>query len=199
MPGVSEPSPREARPELGPGLTGAELKRWYWLRAELADLAHRLGVSAAGSKDELTARLVAALDRESPPSNPITPRRTSAGPQLSGVLTPETVIPPGQRSSQALRRFFEERVGPSFRFDGAMRAFIRDHPGATLGDALAHWRATRSSAGPGQPGGSAIAPQFELNRFTRQWYLDHPGGTRAELRAAWQTYRETPTDARPRA
>lgn len=190
--------PDEQRPALTPSLTGAELRRWYWLRAELADLARQVGVSGSGSKDELTARLVAALDGETPPPSR-RPRTGGTGPQLSGRLTPETVIPAGQRSSQALRRFFEERLGPAFRFDGAMRAFIRDHPGATLADALAHWQATRGPAGPGPVDQTEIAPQFELNRFTRRWYADHPGGDRAELMAAWRHYRATPTDARPRA
>jgi len=118
---------------------------------------------------------------------------------VSGDLTPDTVIPPGQRSSQARRRFFEEQLGPAFRFDGVMRAFIREHPGASLGDALAHWHATRGAAASGEAAPSSIAPQFELNRFTRQWYLDHPGGSRADLLAAWRTYREISTDPRPRA
>jgi SAP domain-containing new25/Domain of unknown function (DUF6434) len=175
------------RPQLGPQLTGTELRRWYWLRSELADFARSIGVSAAGGKTELTDRLAAALDDQPlPAASPATP----VGRQLTGSLTDDTVIPPGQRSSQALRSYFEARVGPGFRFDAAMRSFIGDGAGRTLGEAVDHWHATRSA----EP--SAIAPQFELNRFTRAWHLAHPGGSRTDLLAAWNAYRALPVDAR---
>ena len=48
------------RPPLTAELTGAELRRWYFLRDELAAFARRLGVSAAGGKQDLTDRLAAA-------------------------------------------------------------------------------------------------------------------------------------------
>lgn len=43
-------------------LTGAELQRWYWLEAELVDLARALGTSTAGDKELLTRGVAAALD-----------------------------------------------------------------------------------------------------------------------------------------
>ncbi len=180
----------EQRPALTPQMSGVELRRWYWLRSELADLARRVGVSAAGSKAELTDRLAAALDGH--PLPPTAPRRPAAAGQLDGVLSMNTVIPVGQRCSQVLRAFFTEHIGAAFTFDAAMRGFIADHAGSTLGDAVTHWHATRS-AGP-----RPIDAQFELNRFTRQWYLEHPGGIRSDLQQAWTAYRNTPTDLRPK-
>ena len=179
-----------ARPPLAPGLTGAELLRWYYLRSELSDFARRLGVSTAGGKQELTARLAAALD-----GHPLPPRArtTSTGRQLAGSLTLDTVIPDGQRCSQVLRSFFTAQIGAGFTFDGHMRSFIAENAGATLSDAVAHWHATRNAA-PGEIGG-----QFELNRFTRRWYAEHPGGSRTDLHEAWVLYRSTPTDQRDRA
>ncbi len=180
------------RPELSTSMTGAELRRWYWLRAELADLARRRGISTAGSKQQLTDRLVAVLDGDAmPPAAPR--RRPAAARQLEGVLSLQTVIPAGQRCSQLLRAFFAAQVGAGFTFDAAMRSFITQGAGATLGDAIAYWHSSRSA------GSREIGSQFELNRFTRQWYVDHPGGTRAELHQAWTVYRNTPTDQRGRA
>ena len=189
------PAPRgddaQARPALTPQLPGTELRRWYWLRSELADLARQVGVTAAGSKTQLTDRLAAALDGQ--PLPPESPRRPTPAAQLDGVLSVDTVIPVGQRCSQLLRAFLTEQIGPAFTFDAAMRTFIADHAGATLGEVIGQWHATRS-AGP-----RPIDAQFELNRFTRQWHLDHPGGTRDELRQAWTAYRNTPTDRRSQA
>lgn len=83
----------QARPALTPQLSGTELRRWYWLRSELADLARQLGVSAAGGKQQLTDRLAAALDSQ--PLPPESPRRPASTAQLNGVLSEDTVIPVG--------------------------------------------------------------------------------------------------------
>lgn len=181
------------RPDLTTGLTGAELVRWYWLKSELVGFARLLGVAGSGSKDELTARLTAALDGNPPP--PGSRRsRTQRGHQLRGDLCADTLIPRGQRSSQELRAWFLTHVGPSFRFDRRMREFIDAADGTTtLGDAVRHWMSTRNEPL------TRIDPQFELNRFTRAWYASNPSGTSAELLAAWKNYRSLPIDERGRA
>jgi hypothetical protein len=177
-----------SRPSLDRALTGAELIRWYWLLAELQDFARSLGVSAAGPKRDLTRRLADVLDGRVPAGPPS--RRPAAGPQLGGPLQLDAVIPVGQRSSQALRVFFEQHLGSGFRFDAAMRSFIADNPGRTLRDAVDHWHQTRGV----EP--APIAEQFELNRFTRRWHREHPGSSRTELLEAWRLYRSLPSDLR---
>ena len=177
----------ENRPDPGPELTGTELQRWYWTKAELTDLARTLGVSTSGSKIELTDRLAATLDGLPLPASQMPRKHRSR--QLAGPVSRDTVIPEGQRSSQVLRTFFETEIGSSFRFDRAMREFIANNAGATLGEAVDHWHATRGKE-------YEIEPQFELNRFTRRWYAENPGGTRQQLDEAWQRYRSLPRDAR---
>lgn len=173
-------------------MTGTELLRWYWLKSELIGLARVLHVATSGSKEELTTRLVAALDGQ-----PLPPTRRAAGAQghqLSGDLSSSTVIAPGQRSSQELRSWFRAHAGPSFRFDRHMRDFIGSADGTTtLGDALEHWWSTRKQRV------TAIDPQFELNRFTRAWYATNLSGTHGELLTAWRQYRSLPVEERDRS
>ena len=86
------------------------------------------------------------------------------------------MIPPGQRCSQLLRAFFLSAIGPSFRFDAAMREFVLTANGAaTLGDAVEHWQLSRQQD-------RKLGRQFELNRFTRQWHVDHPTGIAEQRR-----------------
>ncbi len=178
----------EQRPALVPSLTEHEFLRWYWLREELAGFARALGVSTSGGKHELANRIADALA-----GRPVSaPRRTVVGEQLAAPVSADTVIPVGQRSSQVLREFFRAHIGASFRFDGVMRSFIATG-GATLGDAVEHWYATRDATP------KPITSQFELNRFTRRWHEDHPSGSREQLMADWWTYRALPTDARATA
>lgn len=142
------------RPSLGDSLTGSELRRWYWLRSELAALARTLGVNAAGAKAELTDRLAAALDHQPLPPRPPT---RSTGRQLSEPLADNTVIPAGQRSSQAIRAYLTSRVGPGFRFDAAMRDFVTHGEGRTLGEAVEHCSPGRLAGRPAGPLGQLPA------------------------------------------
>lgn len=161
-----------------------ELRRWYWLRSELVQLARALGVSTAGAKLELTDRLADALAGRRPTA-PVGRSARRPAPPLPDMLDGTTVLPPGQRCTQQLRAHLAAVVGPGFRFDGPMRAFIAAG-GVTIDEVVAHWHATRDRE-PGE-----IAPQFEYNRFTRKWREDHPDGDREALLAAWWAHRDAP-------
>lgn len=182
----------EIRPPLSAVLTGAELRRWYWTLQELTALARELAVPRGGGKQALTDRLAAALDGAPAPS--ATGSRAS-GRQLGSPVTNQTVIPAGQRCSQVLREHFRREIGPQFTFDAVMRTFIADGQGRTLGEAVAHWHATRGVAGQPKP----IGPQFELNAFLRRWRRDHPSGSRDDALAAWRHHRGLPLEARTAA
>jgi hypothetical protein len=169
-------------------LTEAEFGRWYWTLAELQAFARSVGVRATGRKSEVTDRIAAHLGgRDQPDAEP----RPPATPQLTGELRADTVIPHGQKSTRHLREFFDAEIGPSFRFDGHMRPFLADANGATLGDAIDHWHATRGLPLPTQ------SPSLEFNAFTKEWHRHHPTGTTTACRAAWQRYRRLPVDQRP--
>lgn len=118
-----------------------------------------------------------------PPSRP-------AAAALTEPLTAATVIPAGQRCSQQLRAFFTAEIGAGCRFDAAMRYFIADGAGRTLGDAIQHWHATHAE----EP--REIGAQFELNRFLRDWHAAHPGAGREAALAAWRDHRSRPVDGR---
>lgn len=109
---------------------------------------------------------------------------------MAEPLTAVTVIQAEQRCSQQLRAFFTVEIGAGFRFDAAMRDFIAEGAGRTLGDAIRHWHATRAER-PRQ-----IGAQFELNRFLRDWHAAHPGASREAALAAWRGHRSRPVDGR---
>jgi hypothetical protein len=184
----SHPDPSlqgEARPEASPHLSAREFDRWYWTKAELIAFARTLSIPTGGSKLEVAERIRSVLDGR-PIATP-KPRKRS---RLSEPLSSNTEIPADVVLSRELRNWLTAQVGPSFHFNAHMRTFFSSRAGATLGDAVEHWHATKHM----RP--TEIAPQFELNRFTRQWRKDHPNGTHQELMAAWHHHRATPTDQR---
>jgi len=85
----------------------------------------------------------------------------------------------GWRCSQALREFFREHTGASFRFNAALRDFIHDGAGRTLAEALAHYESSLTAPAP------EIGEQFEYNRHTREFFAANPGATREQAIDAW--------------
>ena len=179
--------PREpVRPPLDPGLSEGELRRWYWTLDELRSFARSIGVSASGRKAEVIDRIAAKLSGRPEPE--VT--RASTTDRISEPLTATTVVPPGQRSTQNLRRYFEKEIGPSFRFNGHMRALLAQG-GVTLSEAVEFWHQTVGTELPEQ------SESLEFNRFTKAWHAAHPYRSADEARAAWQRYRALPVDQRP--
>ncbi len=176
-----DPTEPERRPLLEREMAEDELHRWYWLRSELVELGRSLGISTAGGKVELTARIADVLAGRTPRP----PSRRVHGVELEGPLHGGTLLPPGQRCSQHLRDYLVGRIGPVFTFDRHMREVVTTG-GVTLDEVVQHWYQTRDR----RP--SDIAPQFEYNRFTRAWREEHPHGDRVALLAAWWDYRNRP-------
>lgn len=181
-----------SRPQLSATLSEREFRRWYWLKAELEAFARELDVRATGSKELLAARIEAALAGRKFAEPTLAPRST--GRQLSPPLAHTSIIPAGQRSSQVVRAWMLEQIGPAFHFDAEMREFFSRSDGTqTMQDAIHHFYATRHQCD------KRIDSQFEYNRFTRAWHDSHPDGTRDELLKDWRSYRATPIDERGRA
>lgn len=172
----------EVRPKPAEVVDERALRRWYWLKSELVEIARAEHISTAGGKLELTERIAAHFSgRALPPT-----WKESSGDFLPLVLTPDTVIESGQRCTQTLRGWMRSRIGPAFSFDAATRASVRAG-GITLRDLEQLWQEPR-------PRASEPAAQFELNRFSRSWHSAHPGRSHAAMLAAWKSHRSLPRD-----
>lgn len=171
--------------------TAQDITGWYWTKAELVDVARRLGVARSGSKAELTARLVAALDGSAGDARPVR-ERTRARPPMSEQLRPPFApsqrIPAGQPLTRQLREWLDTQAGHPIRVNREMRAMMRDPGGRTLADLL------KAATSPVSE--TAIGPQFERNRFWRLIARTHPEWTRVQREKAWQEFRSRPTSQR---
>lgn len=176
------------RPILSTGLSEAEFERWYWLRSELQAFCRAQGVSAAGPKQELAARIAALLS--SRPHDAPSPKRTQPA-TMPSTFTPNTVIGSGWRCSQDLRRFFQSHVGTTFTFNEPLRTFLKFGTGRTLAEALAHYKGSLV-AGP-----RPIDSHFEYNNHMREYRRSHPSSTHAEAVSAWWVKRGKPRKAQP--
>jgi hypothetical protein len=160
------------------------LRRWYWLRAELVEIARRVGAPTSEAKLDLLEQIAARLSARTPPPRRARPR---SGDTLPPAITARAVIHPGQRCTQALRMWMRSQVGPRFAFDAPMRDAVATG-GITAGDLVGLWHSSRDRALE-EP-----STQFELNRYARQWHAAHPGGSHAEMLAGWRAHRSSPRD-----
>ena len=183
-----------ARPVLTSALDVQSFSAAYWLKAELQAFCRDEGLSAAGGKQEIAARIAAFLrdgvrlqpEREGA-SVSEEARRFNGTP--CSAFTMESVVPRGFKCTQEMRRFFEAALGNSFRFTVTLQAFMRENPGIAFGEVAAEWKRQQERRRAGwRP---EIGGQFEFNQFTRDFYADpkNVGRGRQECLVAWQDAR----------
>jgi hypothetical protein len=62
----------------------------------------------------------------------------------SAPLDHATVITPGYRNTQNVRRFFKAACGPDFKLDRDFMAWMKAASGRTMGDAATEWLSRRA-------------------------------------------------------
>lgn len=126
------------RPDFHTEMSAAEFDRWYWSRAELAEICDQLAISKTGVRAVLRARVIAALKGE-PLPKPDAPRPKSRFPWAKATLDQSVVITDNVSFGPNVRRWFASVIGPRFVCHGDFMAWVRENVGATLGDAVAAW------------------------------------------------------------
>ncbi|MEM1365549.1 MAG: DUF6434 domain-containing protein [Pseudomonadota bacterium] len=185
----------ETRPDIQSITTGRELKRWYWLKAELEAQAKVVGLSYAGRKFDILDRLAHFLD---------TGEKLGAAQQKgraakssfdwhSEPLSTDTVITDSYKNSQNVRRFFKSEVGDGFKFNIEFMAWMKANVGRTLAEACEEYLAMRERENaPGFK--SKIARDNQFNQYTRDFLADHPQRSMADVRKYWKLKRALPSE-----
>ena len=168
------------RPKLDMQISAADFTAYYWLKDELLDFCRQQGLSTAGPKIELTERITIFLDTGEK-TRPTSKSRQQG--KMPTQFTRDTVIGRGWRCSQALRAFFEQEIGPQFRFNGVMRDLIKsDGVGKSLQQAIDAWHLAQSQPRTEKK----IAPQFEYNAHIREFMKQNSGTSLQDAIAAWK-------------
>jgi hypothetical protein len=184
----------EQRPDISNINASAELRRWYWTKAELTDECRRLGLKLAGGKFTLLDRIAHFHDtgeRRFPGDR--SQKVTSKFDWHSAPLAPDTVITDSYKNTQNARRFFTDQVGPQFRFNTAFMAWMKTSSGQTLADAVVEYRRlSEAAARPGHQ--SKIADHNQFNQYTRDFLADNPELGMKEVRHFWALKRALPSE-----
>lgn len=164
------------RPFLSTRLESQAFRNFYYLKEELCAFCRSVGLSAAGSKQELTERIARFLETGEKVGKPSVhkPKR------LIQEITPKTVIEKDIVCSEKHRAFFRREIGKSFTFNIAFQKWLKSHAGSTYADAVTAWYEIRK-AKKSDP----IGKQFEYNTYICDFFADNPGKSLQEAIRCW--------------
>lgn len=163
---------------------------FYWLKEELQAFCKENGISASGSKLEISDRIESFL-RTGEIKKPI---RKAMGNRtvLQRELSLDTVISENHRCSQRVRAFFKTVI-PNFHFSAYIQNYFKNNTGKTYRDAVEAWyKEEKRKKDPSYK--RQIAPQFEYNQYIRDFFADpaNQGKSRKEAIEAWNTIKKLP-------
>jgi len=179
------------RPTLTKEISVPSFKEFYWLKEELQSFCRKNGISASGSKIEITDRIEIFL-RTGEIKKPIRKSKVNKKAEPLADLSLDTVITENHRCSQDVRAFFKTVI-PNFHFSTYIQNYFKNNIGKTYRDVVNAWyEEEERKKDPTYK--KKIAPQFEYNQFIRDFFADpkNQGKSREEAVEAWNNVKKRP-------
>ncbi len=181
----------EKRPSLTLSLKSKDFVEYYWLKEELHAFCKEQKLPTSGSKAALTLRIAHFLETGLILKSKRIKATKSTFDWSKEVLSTQTIITDNYQNSQNVRRFFEKKIGPSFKFSVLFMNWMKFNTGKNLGDAITAWREIKLAKKGAK---TSIAPQFEYNQYFRDFFEANPDRSRKDARALWNIVKERKGD-----
>lgn len=179
------------RPNLTKEINVDSFKDFYWLKEELQLFCRENGISASGSKIEISDRIETFL-RTGEIKKTIRKSKVNSKFEPQVDLSLDTVISENHRCSQNVRAFFKTVI-PNFHFSTYIQNYFKTNIGKTYRDVEYAWyKEEERKKDPSYR--KKIAPQFEYNQFIRDFFADsnNKGKSREEAIEAWNNIKKLP-------
>ncbi|MFD2629517.1 DUF6434 domain-containing protein [Oceanobacillus kapialis] len=179
------------RPSLTKDISVDHFKNFYWLREELQAFCRENGISASGSKMEISNRIETFL-QTGEIKKPIRKSNVHTKSLQQIDLSLDTVILENHRCSQHVRAFFKTVI-PNFHFSTYIQNYFKNNIGKTYRDVVEAWyKEEERKKDPSYK--KKIAPQFEYNQFIRDFFADsnNQGKSREEAIVEWNKIKVLP-------
>ncbi len=182
-----------SRPNFEDIKTGAEFKRWYWLKEELVDICKRSNLTYSGGKFDLQDRIAHALDNNGELLEKSTTKKTSKFNWAKANLTPGTIITDNITFGPNFRRFMKVHIGKRFSCHSDFMDWVKGNPGKTLQNAVEHWYLLEDRKND-PDFKRKIAGHNMYAQYTRDFLKDNPGKTIKDAKEYWLLKRRLPTE-----
>ena len=127
------------RPDFSKEMRLEEFAKWYWSKSDLEEICDRLGISKAGNKADLRARVEFRLRYPDRPVPKLKRQSKDGFPWGRAELSKETMITASITFGPNVRRFFAAQVGSNFVCHSDFMDWVRSNVGANLGEAIEAW------------------------------------------------------------
>jgi hypothetical protein len=202
---TSKSSTKPKRPRLTRTIDPDDLRKYYWLKAELAQFCQQLGIPGSGRKLDILNRIEVLLRT----GKTIKPERIVLGANSAdglprgfgrrlsnaGVLTLKTSVV-NFKSDQRTREFFESVIGQHFHFTAHLNQFMRGRSDLTYGDLVKEWLAERELR-KDKSYKPPIMKSCEYNQYIRDYFAD-PMNRGKSLKDAIGSWNRAKRQAGPR-
>lgn len=179
------------RPNLTKNISVESFRDFYWLKEELQSFCRQNGISASGSKIEISDRIEIFL-RTGEIEKPIKKTKVNKKIEPRVDLSLDTVITEDHRCSQDVRAFFKTVI-LKFHFSTYIQNYFKNNVGKTYRDVVNAWN--EEEGRKKEPTyKKKIDPQFEYNQFIRDFFADtkNQGKNREEAIKAWNEIKKLP-------
>jgi hypothetical protein len=185
--------PNRKRPRLSRAIDPKDLHRYYWLKAELVQFCHQLGIAGSGRKLEILKRIEVFLRTgKTIPHERIALGARGPSPSQAPNGEALTLASPvvNFKSDQRTREFFESVIGPHFHFTAHLNQFMRGKDDLTYGDLVKEWLAERERR-KDKSYKPAIMKSCEYNQYVRDFFADpmNHGKSLKDAIASWNKTR----------
>jgi Domain of unknown function (DUF6434)/SAP domain-containing new25 len=181
------------RPAIKEIESGSELRKWYWLKAELVEYCKEIKVNYSGSKFEILERIANGLDNISAQVKTKNIRNKSNFNWAKETLTLDTLITDSYTNGPNCRRFFKEHCGPSFHFSIAFMKYMKIGEGKSLQNAVDFWLELNKKQ-KNINFKSEIPAGNQYNQYLRDFFADNLDMTIVQARHYWKLKRSLPLE-----
>jgi len=179
----------DKRPNLNKNISVKDFQDFYWLKKELTDFCRAAKIPTRGGKIEISERIIHYLKTGQVKKQQTKKKSNSKFDWNKALLSKETIITDNYKSSENVRDFFIQVIGPHFKFNVQFMNWMKSNAGKTLQDAAEQWYVLqKESNNKSQP--KKIAPQFEYNTYLRDFLAHYPNQNRATGIACWKIKRD---------
>ena len=139
-----------------------EFKEYYFLKEELKDFCRKEGLKVSGSKQELEERIVHYL---STGEELVKPKISQSKNEGGSEISLDSRLGENFRCSEDKREFFENEIGPGFKFKVKFQKWLKSNPDKTYRDAIDAYHEIQNSKEK-----TKIDKQFQYNQYIRDFF-----------------------------
>lgn len=154
------------KPKLNKDLLVEEFNDYYFLKEELISFCREEGLKVSGNKSDLEERIRYYLSTGKKLDNTkIISRKSHEN------ITVDTIIGENFVCSQEARKFFIDKIGPTFKFKVSFQKWLKNNPKKTFAEAIIAYQDINKIL---KDTPTTIDKQFQYNQYIRDFFSNNP-------------------------